>query len=111
MKRVLLAACFAALCSAQQGSLGKTLGSWHMSAAQISSEGHVIHLRGHAEISNVDMAFRAGQIDIDEDKTAIHLTGNVTIDAKGKGTLIADEADYEINSGELRLKLKLAPAR
>jgi lipopolysaccharide assembly outer membrane protein LptD (OstA) len=104
MKRVLLTLCFASLCSAQSGV-------WNVSAAQQTAEGHIYHLRGSAEISNSDLVFRADQIDYDEDKAVIHLAGHVTIETKTRGTLHADEADYDVRSGEVALKAKLLPAR
>ena len=80
-----------------------------MSAVSQTSEGHVYHLRGHAEISDTDVVFRADQIDYDEDKTVMHLSGHLTIEAKNKSTLSGEEADYDVNSGDLRLRLKLTP--
>jgi lipopolysaccharide assembly outer membrane protein LptD (OstA) len=125
MKRVLLALCFASLCSAQSGV-------WNITAAQQTAEGHIYHLRGNAQISNADLLFSADRIDYDEERAVIHLAGHVTIESKrahllaldpatGKlirevpmalqGTLRADEADYDVKSGDLTMKAKLLPAR
>jgi lipopolysaccharide assembly outer membrane protein LptD (OstA) len=76
-----------------------------MSAVQQTSEGHVRHLHGHAKISSSEVVFRADDIDFDEDRAVMHLNGHVTIEAKNKTTVIADEADYDVKSGDLRLKL------
>ena len=47
----------------------------------------------------------------DEDKGIIHLSGNVAIETAKKGVLHCDEADYDTKSGDLKLKMNLAPAR
>jgi len=57
------------------------------------------------------MVFRADQIDYDEDKAVMRLTGHVTIETKSNGTLRADEADYDVSSGDVRLKLNLVAPR
>jgi lipopolysaccharide assembly outer membrane protein LptD (OstA) len=75
----------------------------------MTNDGHIYHLRGHAELKSADLALRADTIDYDEDKAAVHLAGNVTIESKIKGTLRADEADYDVHSGEVRLKASLKP--
>ena len=110
MKRVLLLACLAAVCSGQQSS-SVAHGWWDVSAEQQTSEGHTFHLIGHAQMSGTDIKFRADRIDYDEDKAVVHMSGNVTIETKNKGTLRADDADYDITSGDLRLRLKLATAQ
>ena len=113
MKRLLLSACFAALCLGQTSSPtapSVARGWWDVDAAELTSEGHIYHLRGHAEIRGTDIVLRADQIDYDEDKAVIHLAGHVTIETKNKGTLRADDANYGVNSGEVTLKLRLVPA-
>ncbi len=109
MKRVLLTVCFAALCLGQQNQSVRGRGWWTVSAVSQTSEGHVRHLRGHAEVSSTDVMFRADLIDYDEDRGMMHLSGHVTIEAKNKSALSADEADYNVNSGDLSLKIKLTP--
>ena len=114
MKRVLLLAFFVAVCSGQQSSLtgsSAARGWWDVSAEQQTNEGRTFHLVGHAQMSGTDIKFRADRIDYDEDKAVVHLSGNVTIETKKKGTLRADEADYDVTSGDLRLRLKLATAQ
>ena len=94
MKLVALVVCFAGFCFGQQ---------WNVSASSQTSEGHVYHLRGHAEMSGNDMVFRADQIDYDEDTGVIHLAGHVTIETNG--------VDFDVKSGEVTLKVKVSPVR
>jgi lipopolysaccharide assembly outer membrane protein LptD (OstA) len=94
-------ACFAALC------LGQQRGWWDVSAAEQSSDGHIYHLRGHAELKGHGVVLRADAIDYDEDKAVVHLTGHVSIEANTV-SVHADEVVYDINSGDIRLKVKEA---
>lgn len=105
MKRILLMVCFAAV------GWGQTRGTWEVAASALTNDGHIYHLRGHAEIRGVEVTFRADAIDYDEDKAVMHLAGHVTIETKTKGSLSAEEADYDVNSGDLRLRVKLTPAQ
>ncbi|HEX3877299.1 MAG TPA: hypothetical protein VHW24_09950 [Bryobacteraceae bacterium] len=57
-----------------------------------------------------DLRFRADAVDMDEAKTTAHLVGHVTVEIPNRGTLTADEADYDLISGDLSLKLKVTPA-
>jgi lipopolysaccharide assembly outer membrane protein LptD (OstA) len=75
----------------------------------MTSEGHIYHLRGHAEMRGDNMVLRADTIDYDEEKAAIRLMGHVTIETKDKGTLRGDSAEYHANSGELTLTVKIGP--
>ena len=74
-----------------------------------TNDGRVYHLRGHAELKSADVTLRADSIDYDEDNAAVHLAGNVIIETRTKGILRGDEADYDVNSGDVRLKANLNP--
>ncbi len=56
------------------------------------------------------MLFRADAIDYDEDKATLRLFGHVTIET-AKGTYNADEGECDVTWGDLKLRLKLVPAR
>src|ERR1022692_2410455 len=43
------------------------VGEWDVHAKDQDAKGHVWHLRGHAEMENVSMLFRADEIDYNED--------------------------------------------
>lgn len=110
MKRVLLTACFAVVCLGQQASPAR--GWWDLKCDEQTSDGHIYHLCGHAELRGTDILFRADQIDYDEIKFAVHLNGHVTIETSAVA-ISADEVDYDVNSGDLhasrgdvRMKLK-----
>ena len=111
MKSLLPIACFAALCSAQQTAPvnPSARGTWNVTARSMSQDGHLYHLIGHAEIRGQEILLRADSIDFDEDKATMHLTGHVTIQTPDKGILNADEAEFDANSGDLHLKIKLSP--
>ena len=109
MKHALLLGCFAALCFGQRGA-PVAPGSWDVSATEQTTEGHISHLRGHAEMRGTGITFRADEIDYDADKAVVRMTGDVTIETTNKGTLHADDATYNVTSGEIALKLKLVPA-
>ena len=115
MKRVLPAVCFAAVCLGQQSK--PAVARWEVTAAAQTSEGHIYHLRGHAELRGAEGVFRADEIDYDEDKAVVHLAGHVTIETDTV-SVRADDVDYDVNSGEIqshrgdvKVKLKPAPAR
>jgi lipopolysaccharide assembly outer membrane protein LptD (OstA) len=114
MKFAVLTACFAALCFGQS-SAGR--GWWEVSSNEQTSEGHIYHLRGHAEIRGSGMVLRADQIDYDEAKAVMHLAGHVTIETDTI-SVRADDVDYDTNSSEVQarqghvsMKLKQVPAR
>jgi len=117
MKRILLIACFAALCLGQQGrpvGSGIAHGWWEVYATQLANDGHVYHLRGNAELRGAEIVFHADQIDYDEDEATVHLAGHVTIETDTVA-LEADDVDYDVKSGEIQarpggVKLKLKPA-
>jgi lipopolysaccharide assembly outer membrane protein LptD (OstA) len=113
MKRVLLLTCLSALCFGQQ----VTRGIWQVLASEQTNEGHVYHLKGHAELRGASTVFRADEIDYDEIKFTVHLAGHVTIETDSI-LVRGEELDYDINSGDVRarrgdvnLKLKQSPAR
>ncbi len=56
---------------------GVVRGWWDVISDEQTSEGHMYHLRGKAEIRGTDMVFRADEIDYDEDKGYIEARGHV----------------------------------
>lgn len=118
MKRLLLIACFSGLGFGQQnGPVSPARGWWEVEAAETTAEGHIYHLRGHAEMRAADIVFRADQIDYDEDKAMVHLAGHVIIETNSVA-IRADDVDYDVNSGEIqprkgdvRLRLKQVSAK
>ncbi len=113
MKPVLLTVCFAGLFLGQPTRPSGTVarGGWDVNADQQTNDGHIYHLRGHAGVRGEEVSFHADGIDYDEDKGTMHLAGHVIIETKNGAPLHADEADYDVKSGEVKLKLKLLPAR
>ena len=53
------------------------VGWWDVHAEDQNAEGHVWHLRGHAEMENVNMLFRADEIDFNEDTGDVQARGNI----------------------------------
>src|ERR1700691_37330 len=53
------------------------VGDWDVRAAIQTADGKLRHLRGHAEMENVNMLFRADEIDYDEDTGEVHARGSV----------------------------------
>ena len=53
------------------------VGEWDTNAVSQTTEGKVYHLRGHAEMENVAMLFRADEIDYNEETGDLQARGNV----------------------------------
>ena len=106
MKRVLLLFSFSVLCFGQQTNAGSqdVRGQWAVSAKEQTIDGHILHLRGQAEMRNTALVFRADVIDFDEDNAIVRLTGHATIESKDKGTVRANAVDYYLNSGRAILR-------
>jgi LPS-assembly protein len=52
-------------------------GDWDVHAVSQNTEGHVWHLRGHAEMENAAMLFRADEIDYNEETGDVQARGNI----------------------------------
>lgn len=52
-------------------------GEWITNAVSQTTEGHIYHLRGHAEMENISMLFRADEIDYNDDTGDVSARGNV----------------------------------
>ena len=53
------------------------VGWWDIRAGEQTTEGKVRHLRGHAEMENINMLFRADEIDFNEETGDVEARGNV----------------------------------
>ncbi len=53
------------------------LGEWDTDSVTETTEGRVYHLRGHAEMENISMLFRADSLDYNEDTGDVEAHGNV----------------------------------
>jgi len=70
-------------------------GEWDTNAVSQTTEGHVYHLRGHAEMENVVMLFRADEIDYNEDTGDVRARGNIYFEQFERNEKIwADHLEY-----------------
>ena len=77
---------------------GVVRGWWDVDALQQTTEGHVYHLRGKAEMRGTDMVFRADEIDYDEDKAYLEARGHVFYQSYTQNEKIAcDKVQYWVN--------------
>lgn len=53
------------------------VGEWDTNAVSQTTEGHIYHMRGHAEMENISMLFRSDEIDYNEDTGDVQARGNV----------------------------------
>jgi len=71
------------------------VGEWDTNAVSQTTEGKIYHLRGHAEMENVAMLFRADEIDYNEDTGDVQARGNVYFEQFERNEKIwADHLDY-----------------
>jgi len=74
-------------------------GEWDMNAITQTSENHVYHLRGHAEMENAIMLFRADEIDYNEDTGDVQARGNIYFEQFERNEKIwADHLEYNTKS-------------
>ncbi len=77
---------------------GVVRGWWDVNAAEQTSEGHVYHLRGKAEIRGTDMVFQADEIDYDENKAYIEARGHVFYQNYAHyEKIVCDKVEYWVN--------------
>lgn len=77
---------------------GITRGEWGVTSVEQTTEGHIYHLRGSAEIRGTDMVFRADEIDYDEDKAYVEARGHVFYQNYAHYEKIAcDKVEYWVN--------------
>jgi len=77
---------------------GTERGWWDIEAVDKSTEGHIYHLRGKAEIRGTDMVFRADEIDYDEDRGYVEARGHVFYQNYAHYEKIAcDKVEYWVN--------------
>lgn len=75
------------------------VGEWDVHAVDQNAEGHVWHLRGHAEMENVNMLFRADEIDYNEDTGDMQARGNIYFEQFERNEKIwADHMEYNTKS-------------
>jgi len=68
---------------------------WNVFAINQEAEGKIWHLRGHAEMENVSMLFRAEEIDYNEDTGDVEARGNAYFEQFERGEKIwADHLEY-----------------
>jgi LPS-assembly protein len=71
------------------------VGDWDLNAVSQTTEGKVYHLRGHAEMENVSMLFRADELDYNEDTGDVQARGNVYFEQFERNEKIwADHLEY-----------------
>jgi LPS-assembly protein len=71
------------------------VGEWDTNAVSQTTEGRVYHLRGHAEMENVAMLFRADEIDYNEETGDVQARGNVYFEEFERNEKVwADHLDY-----------------
>ena len=77
---------------------GVARGEWNMRAVEQSSDGHIRHMRGAAEIRGTDMVFKADEIDFDEDKEYVEARGHVFYQSYTQYEKITcDKIEYWVN--------------
>ncbi|HUE22694.1 MAG TPA: LPS assembly protein LptD [Bryobacteraceae bacterium] len=71
------------------------VGEWDVHAAEQTTDGKMRHLRGHAEMENVNMLFRADEMDYNEDTGEVQARGNVYFEQFERNEKIwCDHVDY-----------------
>jgi len=71
------------------------VGEWDTNAVSQTTEGHVYHLRGHAEMENVSMLFRADEIDYNDETGDVQARGNIYFEQFERNEKIwADRLEY-----------------
>ena len=77
------------------------VGEWDVHAKDQDAKGHVWHLRGHAEMENVSMLFRADEIDYNEDTGDVQARGNIYFEQFERNEKIwADHVEYNTKTEE-----------
>jgi LPS-assembly protein len=77
---------------------GVVRGWWDVNSDEQTSEGHVYHLRGRAEIRGTDMVFRADEIDYDEDRGYVEARGHVFYQNYAHyEKIVCDKIEYWVN--------------
>ncbi|MGA2133280.1 MAG: LPS assembly protein LptD [Bryobacteraceae bacterium] len=75
------------------------VGEWNVNAEAQTTEGQIWHLRGHAEMENVVMLFRADEIDFNNDTGDVQARGNVYFEQFERNEKIwADHLEYNTKS-------------
>jgi LPS-assembly protein len=75
------------------------VGEWDTNAVSQTTEGRIYHLRGHAEMENVSMLFRADELDYNEETGDVQARGNVYFEQFERNEKIwADHLDYNTKS-------------
>ncbi len=70
-------------------------GEWEVRAGTQTTDGHMRHLRGHVEMENVAMLFRADEMDYNEDTGDVQARGNVYFEQFERNEKIwADHLEY-----------------
>jgi len=76
-------------------------GEWNVNAQSQTTEGQVWHLRGHAEMENAAMLFRADEIDYNNDTGDVQARGSVYFEQFERNERIwADHLEYNTKSEE-----------
>ena len=71
------------------------LGEWILNASSQTTEGKVYHLRGHAEMENISMLFRADELDYNDETGDVQARGNVYFEQFERNEKIwCDHVDY-----------------
>jgi LPS-assembly protein len=71
------------------------VGEWDTNALSQTTEGKIYHLRGHAEMENISMLFRADELDYNEDTGDVQARGNVYFEQFERNEKIwCDHLDY-----------------
>ena len=71
------------------------VGWWDIHAEEQTTDGKTRHLRGHAEMENVNMLFRADEIDFNEDSGDVQARGNIYFEQFERNEKIwADHMEY-----------------
>jgi LPS-assembly protein len=71
------------------------VGDWDVHATVQDNDGKVRHLRGHAEMENINMLFRADEIDYNDDTGDVEARGNVYFEQFERNEKIwADHLEY-----------------
>ena len=75
------------------------LGEWNVNAIDQFTEGQIWHLRGHAEMENISMLFRADEIDFNNDTGDVQARGNVYFEQFERNEKIwCDHLEYNTKS-------------
>ena len=73
----------------------RSIDEWVVYAASQTTDGKMRHLRGHAEMENVNMLFRADEIDYNEDTGDVQARGNIYFEQFERSEKIwADHLEY-----------------